>query len=71
MHRTRTDSSRCQLQGTQDEFATVLVSLLGPLMLPTTVLVAFLETTAPGSTRYAPLLPASWIVPPEPPPPRS
>ena len=71
MHRTRTDSTRCQLQGTQDDLATVLVSLVGPLMLPTTSTVAFLAPASPHSTRYSSALQADWNVPPESPPPRS
>jgi hypothetical protein len=59
------------LQGTQDDLATAVVSLLGPLMLPTTFTVVFLEAAAPHSTRYSSTPQADWIVPPEPPPPRS
>ena len=71
MHGTRTDSTRCQLQGTQDDLAAAFVSLLGPLMLPTTSAVVFLESAAPRSIRYSSSLQADWLVPPEPPPPRS
>ena len=71
MHGTRTDSTRCQLQGTQDDLAAAFVSLLGPLMLPTTSTVVFLEGAAPHSIRYSSSLQADWLVPPEPTPPRS
>lgn len=70
MHGTSTNSTRCRLQGTQGNLATV-VSLLGPLILPTTFTVVFLDAAAPHSIGYPSLLPADWIVPPEPPPPRS
>ena len=71
MHRTRTDANRCGLRGTQDDLATALVSVVGPLALPTTVSVAFLDTDVPDSTGYSSALPSDWIVPPEPPPPRN
>jgi hypothetical protein len=71
MHRPRTDSTRCQLQGTQDDMASALVTLLGPLMLPATSTVAFLDAAAPHSIRYSSTAQADWIVAPEPPPPRS
>jgi hypothetical protein len=70
MHRTRTDAARCQLQGTQNDLGTVL-SLLGPLMLPTTFAAAFLDAAVPYTIPYSSMARADWIVPLEPPPPRS
>ena len=70
MHRTRTDATRCQLQGTQNDLGTVL-SLLGPLMLPTSFTAAFLDAAVPYTIPYSSMARADWIVPPEPPPPRS
>jgi len=51
--------------------AAVFVSLLGPLMLPTTFTVVFLEGAASQAIRYSSPVQADWVVPPEPPPPRS
>ena len=71
MHGTPKDSTRCRLQGTQDDLGTALMSVLGPLMLPATSHVATVETPSPGPIGYPSPLPSGWTVPPEPPPPRS
>jgi hypothetical protein len=71
MHRTPTDAAECRLQGTQDDLATALMSVLGPLALPATAGVPIVDTPSPGLVGWALALPSDWIVPPEPPPPRS
>jgi hypothetical protein len=70
MHGTPTDSARCRLQGTQDDLATAL-SAVGPLVLPVTSNVVAVDAPSPALIGYASPLPSDWIVPPEPPPPRS
>jgi hypothetical protein len=71
MHGTPKDSTRCRLQGTQDDLATALMSVLGPLMLPATSSVATVDAPSPGPILHASPSPSDWIVPPEPPPPRT
>jgi hypothetical protein len=71
MHRTRPDSSKCRLQGTQNDLGTVVVSVLGPVALPATSVAASLDRTSRDPIGYLSPLPSDWIVPPEPPPPRS
>lgn len=58
------------MRGTQNDLATLVVSLLGPLVLPSTVTVASFETSR-DAIRYRSPFPADWIVPPDPPPPRA
>jgi hypothetical protein len=71
MHGRPADRSRCRLQGMQDDLASALVSVLAPLMLPATFTVALLDAVPLDSTGYSSPLMSDWIVPPEPPPPRS
>ena len=71
MHGTRKDSTRCRLQGTQDDLGSALMSVLGPLVLPATSNVAAVDAPSPGPIGYASPSPSGWFVPPEPPPPRS
>ena len=59
------------MRGTQNDLATLVVSLLGPLVLPSTVTVASFETPSRDAIRYRSPFPADWIVPPDPPPPRA
>ena len=71
MHGTPKDSTRCRLQGTQHDLGTALMSVLGPLVLPTTSHVATVDAPSPGPVGHPSPLPSGCIVPPEPPPPRS
>jgi hypothetical protein len=71
MHGTRTSSPRCRLQGTQDDLANALIPVLGPLMLVASIVATVDTTSAPAPIGDAWALPSGWIVPPEPPPPRS
>jgi len=71
MHGTPTDSTRCRLQGTQDDLAHALMSVLGPLVLPATSSVMTVDAPSPAPIGYPSPLPSDWIVPPDPPPPRS
>jgi hypothetical protein len=59
------------LQGTQDNRGIALMTVLGPLVLPDTSRVAIVDAPSPDPVGYASPLPSDWIVPPEPPPPRS
>jgi len=58
------------MRGTSHDLATLAVSLLGSLVMPT-VIVASLASPSPDSIGYRSPFPANWIVPPEPPPPRA
>jgi hypothetical protein len=71
MHRTPADSTRCRLQGTQHNPSTVLMSVLGPLVLPTTSNVAILGAPSRGPIAEMSSSPVDRVIPPDPPPPRS
>jgi hypothetical protein len=70
MHGTPRDAARCRLQGTQDNLANALISLIGPQVLPATSNSAIVDAGSPGPIVDAAPLPLDWIVPPDPPPPR-
>jgi hypothetical protein len=59
------------LQSTQDDLATALMSGLGPLVLPAISNVAAVDAPSPRLIGFTSPLPSDWIIPPEPPPPRS
>lgn len=70
MHGTPKDSTRCRLQSTQGDPATLLGGL-GPLVLPVPSNVTTVDASSPGPVGEVSPLPSDWIVPPEAPPPRS
>lgn len=71
MHGTSRDSTRCKLQRTQNDLGTALISVLGPLVLPTTFDVTSPDVASRNLIGYQSPLLSDWLVPPEPPPPRS
>jgi len=71
MHGTPKDSTRCRLQSTQDDLGTALMSVLGPLMLPAASHVVTVDAPSFRTIGFGSPFPSNWIVPPDPPPPRS
>ena len=71
MHRIPADSTRCRLQGSQDDLGMALMSMLGSLMTPVTSTTAVADEPSSGPLGYVLLAPSDWTPPPESPPPRS
>jgi hypothetical protein len=71
MHRTSNDSTRCRLQDTQDVSVLAWISVLSALLVPETVDDATPDASSVRLMGYVSPFPSDWIVPPEPPPPRS
>jgi hypothetical protein len=71
MHGSQQDSTRCRLQGTQDDLGTALMAALGPLVLPIPSNITTVDASSPGPIGAVLPLPSDWILPPEPPPPRA
>jgi hypothetical protein len=71
MHGASKDSARCRLQSTNHGGDTALIALLAPLVLPTTSRMAPVDSPSSGPIGARSPAPSDWIIPPEPPPPRS
>ena len=70
MHGRPKDSARCRLQSTHNDLAMALLSMVGPLTLPSTSTSTIALVSAAIPSGYDTTLPIDWTVPPDPPPPR-
>jgi len=70
MHGRPKDSARCRLQSTHDDLGITLLSMLGPLTVPSASSSA-IALVSPIPNGYDTTLPIDWTIPPDPPPPRS